>query len=438
MNKKLYIIVGVLAAIVLALFFYLVFSGDGVGGGQNTQRVQLTFWGVYEEQAAFRDSITAFRALYPNVSITYTLINYADYETRLLQALASGTGPDVWMIHNTWLPQHQDKLLPLPAQMPDSGEPLLTLPQFKQQFADIAEKDLTDQGRIYALPLYVDTLALYYNKDIFNSAGIARAPRTWEEFNEAVKQLTLIDEGNNITRAGAAIGTAKNINRSTDILSLLFLQSGVPLTDKEKGEADLSNRVNNQDLGLVALRYYTDFADPAKQVYTWNDLQHYSIDAFTEGRAVMMFNYSHQAEVLRDKAPRLNFAVAPMPQLDPNQRLNYGSYWAVGVSKMSPAPNTAWRFAHYLTSFTGVVPYLNYTRRPTARRDLIELQKKEGEELAVFDDQVLSATSWWQPDSQKAEQVMADLIDDVNFSRATPERALRSAEDKLNASIQRR
>jgi len=242
MNKKLYIIVGVLAAIVLALFFYLVFSGDGVGGGQNTQRVQLTFWGVYEEQAAFRDSITAFRALYPNVSITYTLINYADYETRLLQALASGTGPDVWMIHNTWLPQHQDKLLPLPAQMADSGEPLLTLPQFKQQFADIAEKDLTDQGRIYALPLYVDTLALYYNKDIFNSAGIARAPRTWEEFNEAVKQLTLIDEGNNITRAGAAIGTAKNINRSTDILSLLFLQSGVPLTDKEKGEAGLRPR----------------------------------------------------------------------------------------------------------------------------------------------------------------------------------------------------
>src|SRR6185369_16413812 len=108
-----------------------------------------------------------------------------------------------------------------------------------------------------------------------------------------------------------AIGTAKNINRSTDILALLMLQSGTQMTSQGNTSATFSRPVNNQSVGESALQYYTDFANPSKQLYTWNDSQHYSIDAFQEGKVAMMFNYSHTTDVLRAKSSRLNFAVAP-------------------------------------------------------------------------------------------------------------------------------
>jgi len=341
------------------------------------------------------------------------------------------------MVQNTWLPKYLDKIIPLPRQIPGQKEPLLTLKSFREQFVDVTEKDLVAGGEIYGLPLYVDTLALYYNKDIFNSLGITQPPQTWNEFNEDVEKITVADSNNNISRAGAAIGTARNINRSTDILSLLMLQSGVPMVDDAGVSADFSKITEGKDLGQVALEYYTDFSNPAKRVYTWNDGLHYSIDAFQEGTTAMMLNYSHQIPLLRSKAPRLNFGVATMPQLGESQVLNYANYWAPAVSKFSPASRQAWEFIVYLSSTEGVLSYLNATGRPTARRDLIEQQKNDLD-LGVFAKQALSANSWYQTDNLAIENILADMIEDVNFGRRSIAEALQTTENKITLLMQRK
>ena len=435
-NNKLFLIAGGLVIVAIVLIAVVLLS-RGFGPVDGGQPADLQFWGVFDDSGVFRQSIDAFRLDHPEINVTYRQFTFEDYEKALINAFASGAGPDIYMIQNTWLPRYEDKILPLPQQIPGQDTALFTLREFREQFVDVAEKDLVVGDEIYGLPLYIDTLALYYNKDIFNSLGISQPPQTWNDFNEYAESITIADSRNNISRAGAAIGTARNINRSTDILSLLMLQSGVPMTDSDQVGAEFSNITDGKDLGEVALEYYTDFANPAKRVYTWNDGLHYSIDAFQEGNVAMTFNYSHQIPLLRSKAPRLNFAVAPMPQLNFSQSLNYANYWAPTVSKFSKSGQQAWEFLVFLSSNEGVVSYLNNTGRPTARRELIEQQKNDLD-LGVFANQALSAVSWYQVDALAVENIMADMIEDVNFGRRSISEALRTAENKINVLMQRR
>ena len=434
-NKKLMgILVGGIAVLV---FLTLILILRNVGGGPGTgSRVTIEFWGVFDDRTAFDKVIRDFQVQNPGITVVYRQFSFEDYEREIVNALAAGTGPDIWMIHHTWLPKHIDKLTPIPDKFSDSDQLPMTFGDFQSQFVEVAVNDLTSGGQIYAIPLYIDTLALYYNRDLFNGAGITRPPKDWDEFNSAVEQLTKIDASGNIIQSGAAIGASQNINRSTDILAALMIQSGVRMTDIDNTSAEFSRPVSNTPVGEVALRYYADFANPNVRTYTWNNSQHYSIDAFTEGTVAMMFNYSHQAEILNQKATRLNYAVAPLPQISPTDIKNYANYWAVGVSKNSPASNEAWRFAAYLASREGASSYLAETMRPSARRDLIDLQKSDLR-LGVFANQALTAKSWYQIDNSAIESIFAEMIDNVNFGRLLVREALQNAEAEVNILMTR-
>lgn len=426
-TAKLYIIIGILILAVFILIIFLIFGGFG----SSPKRVQLEFWGSFDDPYTFSEIIRNFKKSYPNISIKYRNIPFDNYEETVIDALAAGQGPDIWMIHSSWLPKHKDKLKPLPKELNYS------LADFRKDFVDVAEKDLVDNGQIYALPLYVDTLALYYNKDLFNSAGISQPPKTWDEFIEDVKLLTKVDKNNNILKSGAAMGTARNINRSTDILSLLMLQNGTKMINDTKTAASFSRAVNGKLAGENALSFYTDFADPTKQVYTWNNQQFYSIDAFFTEKTAMMINYSHHIKTIREKIPRLNFAIAPLPQLDPEKRIDYASYFAPAVSASSKHPKEAWQFLLYLSSKQGATLYLNATQRPTARRDLIDLQKNDLD-LGVFALQALTAKSWYQVDNTAIEKIFADMIEDVNLKRKSVREAIKTAEDRVTILMQKR
>jgi len=424
--------------IVLLVFVTLILILRNVGGGGTGtgQKITLEFWGVFDNKTAFDKVIRDFQAQNPEIAVVYRQFSFEDYEKEVINALASGTGPDIWMIHHTWLPKHIDKLAPIPEKIPGIDRPLLTFKDFQNQFVEVAVQDLAAGSQIYALPLYVDTLALYYNRDFFNTAGITQPPKNWEEFNSTVERLTKLDAFSNIVQAGAAIGTSSNINRSTDILMALMLQSGVRMTDADNANATFSRSVGNTPVGEIALRYYTDFASPNVKTYTWNNSQHYSIDAFTEGSVAMMFNYSHQAGILNEKASRLNYAITPFPQINETDTKNYANYWAVAVSKKSSLSNEAWRFVAYLASRDGISSYLAETMRPSARRDIIDLQKNDLS-LGVFASQALSAKSWYQIDSSAIESIFAEMIDNVNFGRLSIKGAIQGAEAEVNVLMQR-
>jgi len=434
-NRLYYILVGVIGIVVLITVVLVLNSiGGGLGSGSSTT---LQFWGVFDDGGDFRTVISRFEREHPGTRIRYTRFSFEDYERNLIDALAANRGPDIFMIHHSWLPKHGDKVAPMPALAPEQKRPLMTTLEFKSQFVDVAFDDLVFDNKIFAMPLYIDTLALYYNKDLLNTAGISSPPKDWDEFNSAVEKLTRLNSRGNIVQAGAAMGTAKNINRSTDILMALMIQSGTQMTNADNSTVTFSKSVSGVPTGVTSLLYYTDFANPLKRVYTWNDGHDHSIDGFVQGDTAMMFNYSHQADIIRSKSSRLNFDIAPMPQISPTDIKNYANYWAIAVANSSQDINTSWQFLVDATSKDSALQYLTETMRPSALREIIELQRNDND-LGVYAVQALTAKSWYQVDNVAIEDIFSEMIEDVLFGKATARDALNSAESRINVLMRNR
>lgn len=388
---------------------------------ERTLEADLEFWGVFDDSIIYKPLIEEFNDKYSDIKVKYYKKNSQTYEKDLLDAMASGRGPDVFMIHHTWVPGYENKVQTAPSD-------LITLRDVQDNFVDVVYNDFVSQNNIIALPLNVDTLALYYNRDLFNTAGVAQPPQTWDDFLKTVEKITIKDERDNITRAGAAMGTARNINRSTDILALLMLQSGSQIVDQNTNKAvfDLPVNLNGEMFspGVRSLEFYTNLSNPLKSVYTWNRRMHYSIDSFYEGKTAMMFNYSYHIPTIQAKAPYLNFGIAPMPQIKESTKdVNYANYWGLAVSHNSENPTEAWYFIDWLTQKENSKEYLEATKKPTARRDLISWQQNDPD-LGVFAQQALTAHSWYQVDNSTIETIFADMIESVVLGEATVEDAI--------------
>ncbi len=433
-TKKL-VIFGVIVAVILGVLGFFVFRGLNKPA---PEKITLQLWGTYDDASFYSDAIKSFRSLYPNVTVAFRQFPYEEYEQALINGFATNSGPDIFMIHHQWLAKDFKLITPIPAKDPSTDKPLYTFKEFQDSFVDVNIYDLSSDGTIYAMPLYTDTLALYYNKDLFNTAGITTPPATWEDFVDILPRLTKLDERGNVIQSAAAIGTASNVNRSSDILSILMLQSGAQMTDDSNTKATFAEAVNGFPSAEQAVQFYTDFANQAKSDrYTWDNQQEYSIDAFANGRTAMMFNYSHHLTTLHDKSLRLNFGVAPMPQpKDAKIRVDYANYWALTAAKQSTHPVEAWKFILHLTTTDAVIPYINASQRPPARRDMIE-KLRSAPEFGVFAPQALTARSWNKVNGPAIDKLFEKIIDDVNFNRATIKEALDSAQNQINVLMRK-
>jgi len=426
-RKKILMIGGIILGFIVLLFIISILWPK-----KTVKPAYLVIWGTYDEATAFNEIISAYRKQNGNISIKYEYKNPVTYEEDLLRAYAEDKAPDIWMMQNTWLPKYKSII----TEMPQTLDKTLPFTTFKDGFVDVVEKDFSDNSKIYGLPLYVDSLAMYYNKDFFNSAGISAPPETWDELIADVAILEKKDQWGNIQRAGVAMGTAENINRATDILELLMMQNGTQMVNDARTMAtfDESTRKDNETYypGRDALRFYTDFANPSKKTYTWNKEMRYSIDAFIEGKTAIMFNYSHQIPTIKARAPYLNFGIAAMPQITGrNFDVNYANYWGLVVSKKSKASEEAWKFMIYMTQKDVIKKYLEKTAKPTARRDLVDWQKTDLQ-LGVFAKQSLSAQSWYQIENAKIETIFSNAIDSVVLGSATINRAMETAASQVN------
>lgn len=434
------ILLGVVVIILLIAVVFLSGGRDSNGPAGPPQRANLYFWDVFDDEEIYKPLITAYRQRNPGVNIFYVQKNDFDkYQGELTSAFADGSGPDIYSIHNTWLPLEINRTVPLNDTL-EAGiatDPIIAKYPDVVRFDFTREDKTTGESLIYALPLAIDTLGLYYNQTYFNSENLIDPPRTWEEFTSYIKKLRRIGSDGEVQLAGAIMGSALNINRSTDILSLLMLQTGTAMNDEFLRFANFSRSVRDDD-GVFfypsreAMEFYTSFADPTSENYTWDGGGSYSIDSFVQGDAAMMINYSFHRDTIRRKSPNLNFTVAPIPQpSDRFDRVNYANYWGLTVSEHSENQKVAWDFINFLTSESAAKIYLENSGRPPALKSLIA-DYADDKEMSVYANQILSAKSWIQGDPEVTEDALAEAIESVLDGSKRVDRALNDAQSKIN------
>ncbi|MEA2006810.1 MAG: extracellular solute-binding protein [Patescibacteria group bacterium] len=419
---------------------------------KGAKKISLEVWGVFDDSDAFHGINKEYKIINPNITqIKYKKLsqNPVEFEKEIIDAFASGKGPDIVFFNSAWLPEHSEKIISLP-----ESEKQLSL--FKNSFVDVSYEDFVKDDQIYAMPLYNDTLALYYNKDLLNQSGISSPPKTWSEVRDQTKIITKIDQYGNIERSAIALGRSKDpgaINRSSDILMLMMMQGGSKMNrgDKNFSAINVSNH-GTENPGVNALNFYTQFSQASSEVYTWNTKMDYSIDSFRFGRVAMMINYSYWKDRLNKSDPKLNFDVAPVPQLDLDNKVNYGVYWGMAVTRNREIPAeanytneeriaAAWDYIKFVTlpplageTFDATQHYLEKTNKPAARRDLVE-EQKEDVFFEVFANQSLTAKTWKQPDDSAVEEIFVEMIDEVTSGKASSLDALDTASSRFDALI---
>ena len=323
--KILKIVLGI--AIVLGIVFFVYNVILPKLSPSKINQVKLVYWGLQEDTLIVAPIIADFEREHPNIKIEYSKQDIEQYRDRLTIRSNNGNGPDIFRFHNTWVPQLLDLLLPLPSNVVSKED-------FSKNYYPVVTSDLIKNGAIYGVPLQIDTLNLYINRNLFQAAGL-RAPSTWIEFGNTARQLTVKDENNNIKTAGAAMGTFSNINHAPNIISMLLVQNGVNLNDMS----------SNLQAAGDALKFYSSFALPTANV--WDDTLDQSIKAFALGSLAMYFGYSWDFFTIKSMNPGLTFDIYPVPNL-PGQNVTIASYWVEGVSSKTKHQKEATLFMQYL------------------------------------------------------------------------------------------
>lgn len=424
---------------------------NGSSGIKDSEKITLTIWHVFDDESVLKPILDLYQQLNPNIAINYVKKDFAEYEKQTLDALAAGKGPDIWMIRNDWVYKHTDKLVPMTKKLfiKSDNDVRSDVKIYEDMFPEIAVKNNIIDNNIYGIPLSIDTLALYYNVDHFkeitnklliennkDSELFYYPPNDWEQFLKISKLLTQKDDKGNITRSGAALGTANNIDNASDILAILMIQNSTQMNSADLLTATFNLPVTKGTgepayTGTEALNFYTSFADPAKENYMWNTSMSNSLEAFMQGRTSMMINYGYARERISQEVPNLNYKIGPLPQIAGSlTSVDYASYWVETVTNNSQNPKEAWKLIKFL--YDNSAEYNTATQKPFAKK-ISEITLPQTKQRNIiggdpFIYQPMSAKYWYKGNyPTKVDAAFSDMISDVTVNKEPYQKSIDKA-----------
>lgn len=417
--------------IVLAIFVVLGALGVAMLALQQSrpdlQPVEVVMWGMESEsQIDLVISQADFTALSPT-TIIYQQISPEDFDNRLLESLAAGAGPDLILLPHDKLIQHKDKLFPLSFDTYSRAN-------FKDQFIKPAEIFIGREG-IFALPFSVDPLIMYWNRDRLAQEGIVNAPQYWDEVQDMSDELTVRSNVGDIIEPNIGLGTYDNIAHAKKILSLLFFQVGNPMvvTDGDSYEAAFDESIGSTSQPAQSvLTFYTDFANPRKPIYTWNNSLGNSRDIFTAGDSNFYLGPASEYPLLEDKNPNLDIDWEPVPSVRGSEtRTGYVDVAGIAIVRNSDRINSAYSSAVALTRERPLVEWSQVTGLPSVRRDIASILVPDSY-LENLQDIALVSTSWLDPDPQATDEIFSNMISSLNSGQARISEAARRASEEVN------
>ena len=298
--------------------------------------IEYSIWGDPTELKNQQAIVNSFHAAEPRITVKVTVSDWEPYWDKLQTLLAGGAAPDVFAMDGPLFPDYagRDVLLDLSSYIQAESYPLSSL-------ADLAVKDFaTSDGRQMGLPRDLNVIALFYNKKMFDAAGIPYPDDSWDwnKLIEVGKKLTLDkNKDGKIDQWGLYTETTDMENYWS---SLVWQNGGDILApDGKTTVLDSPGATGGLQFLQDLIWKHKVVPDPALFAETG--------DAFEQGKAAMEINGSWL--VATDEAAGLSFGIAPIPA-GPAGRVTSINPTGAVVYKGTKSPDAAWVFVKYLAS----------------------------------------------------------------------------------------
>lgn len=415
-----------------AVIAVLIFAGvlPGFNSAENDFAGEIKMWGTIPDEKMSRVLDEFNQENEKSFRIVYEEKNSNVFNSELVNALASGKGPDIFMMPSNSVIINGDKTLPISYK---------TLPErdFKNQFIEAGEIYLTEEG-VLSLPLLIDPLVMYWNRDIFSAAGISAAPKYWDEFLTIAPSVTLLDKASNIKRSMIAFGEMRNVTHAKDIISMLILQTGNDITERTDGglQSVISKALDaTGSPAESATRFFMEFSNPSKRTYSWNRGLPESKDFFVAGDLAVYFGLASELPEIGLKNPHLNFDISVVPQIrDSKLNLTSVRVYGLSVAKSSAKTSAAFRAASLLVSdkYSGMLA--EELGLPAPRRNLLS-ERADSPHGEVFQRSALLGKTWLDPSPEETYNVFKDMVEGISSGKFTPSDAIARANEELDGLV---
>jgi multiple sugar transport system substrate-binding protein len=472
-NKFVLIGAGVLIVVLIAGGVFFFGQGEAPPPVDNT-KVELIWWKLDQDDRTYDDIIDNFFAETGIQNAEITVVNpefesEEEYYRNLLTALAQGTGPDIFTIRHDDFAAWREFMTPISNVFQFSDSEIFA--NYNTNFIDLVKKDTTYRDQIYGVTSYVDNLQLYYNEDILEQGNISTPPDTWDRLIRDINSLnsrnlrgefeqSTISLGTGLLKKDGDVSEDINIAHFQDILPLLIFQNGGQLYDYTEerdifGDDDPNDTLRNEELtsdnpALSALEFYLSFASPVSNRYSWSTDSEKNTEQFLEGKLAYIINYRSFDSEIQERNNRLNYSVAPLPQLDPDNRKTYGKFYLDGINRQleldteqnprdpvaSKKLSVARGFMYYLSTAEAQELFAVETGLPSAHREVLESQLAGDERLRVFASGALVADNYYKPDPNRVDKMWGDLIYRVQFENNTAQESLSKAIQEYGIMVQ--
>ena len=351
----------------------------------------------------------------PDIEIVVQTIPEGEYKTKLLAAVAAGSGPDVAQVPARSMTELLD--YGIISEFPSK---VVTTQYMKDYFMPATIESLIINNKLYGIPTDVQTIMLFYNTNLFKAAGIKEPPKDWNELREYAIKLAKW-EGDKMVQAGLGI------EGYHPVIETFMVMNGATFTDPKN-----SNRIVVEDAQVQAMKFLTDLVVKDK-VYTRKFGARYTM--FRQNVEGMVFGHGAMLGSLQVGAvPELEFKVAPVPK-NPvtGEQKTVLTSWALVIMDSCKNKEAAAKWLMYVSSENAQKQWIKTGELPSLKSVINDKEIRKDERLAV----ILDSLNYAVPTKSKGWADPFSKFRDIGFNEvvnkgADPKKVVENAVLEIN------
>lgn len=406
-------------------FGTMIMGCGGTGGSSKTSSgetvITYSIWDKIQEPG-MRQIADEFEKENPGMKVKIEVTPWDQYWTKMEAAATGGSLPDVFWMHASQVEKYIEGSAIMNLTDNINSSSLLDMSKFPQDLVGLYERN----SEIYAIPKDYDTVGLWYNKTLFDKAGISYPDETWtwDTLLENAKKLTDADNG--------IYGLSAPQNTHEGIYDYVFQNGGRILS--EDGTKSEYNSPETRE----ALQWYVDLGlkenvSPNQSQFAENPV----ITLFESGKTAMaLFGSWMTAEFAANEYTSANCDVAVLPQGKTRGTVFNGL--GNSVAAKTKNPEAAWKFVEFLGSEKANKIQAESGAAIPAYEGTSEAWTKSNDKfnLSVFPSMLdYAIIKPYIRDNSKWETIENNILKKVFSGDITVDEGCKQLEDEMNAII---